>query len=420
MSLHYPFPVIKTIDDVLPHIDDNFRVVEKEGLTFVNYNQMGLDVFPTIYHKEAINVHPNSSAHRAAVRRECRGITFDTDTGRCVSRPFHKFFNAGEREDVSLDKIDISEPHQLLEKLDGSMIRPLCTDEGVRWGTKMGITDVAMMAEEFVAGSPMRQNYESFAVACYVMDETPIFEFCSRRSRVVIDYPEETLVLLAIRNNTSGAYLSRWEVRSRAGMAGIPVIENVDSKAQEIPEDKQFVMGGHTLGTVIDTTRNLEDSEGLVVVFDTGHAVKVKSDWYVRIHRAKDMMRSEMRLLDLYYNDELDDLLATIDTDDRTRIEAYLETFKESMRKVCEELAVVYHTVRKVYETKKDFALSSHYASFPAVYRSMLFSIWDGKVAGAEEAITRLVRNSMSSETKFRTMKSDISLATGWEAYQQL
>ena len=32
-----------------------------------------------------------------AIRRECRGMIFDGDTGIIISRPYHKFFNAGEK-----------------------------------------------------------------------------------------------------------------------------------------------------------------------------------------------------------------------------------------------------------------------------------------------------------------------------------
>jgi hypothetical protein len=93
MALHYDFPVIHNISDVLPHIDTkNFRVVEKDELTFINYAKMGTDPFPDIL--------PGNTAEAnlsAAVRRECRGIAFYTDGGEIASRPFQKFFNAGER-----------------------------------------------------------------------------------------------------------------------------------------------------------------------------------------------------------------------------------------------------------------------------------------------------------------------------------
>ncbi|QJA43109.1 hypothetical protein [Phaeobacter phage MD18] len=414
MSLHYPFPVIRTIDDVLPHIDDNFRVVEKEGLTFINYNFMGPEVFPHIHRPEVVNILTDHAAHRAAVRRECRGIVFDTASGAIVSRPFHKFFNAGEREDVSLDKIDVTRPHLLVEKLDGSMIRPLHIGGGFRWGTKMGVTDVGMLAEEFVAGATAAgdDGYIRLAEACHDEGLTPLFEFCSRRSRVVVDYPVETMVLLAIRNTVSGAYLPRWQVRSLAGAFGVPVVENVDVAARQRPEEDHFVEAVSDLGAVMGGIRDADEGEGKILLFEDGHAVKIKSDWYVRVHRAKDMMRSEMRLLALFFNDELDDLMATIGDEDRRRIEAYLSSFNEALGLLHDSIFAQYNQVRGTYETKKDFALSG---KLSPPWRSLVFRLWDAKHPDAYEAARLVVINAMTSETRFAQMKADFHLETGWD-----
>ena len=52
-----------------------------------------------------------------------------------------KFFNVNEREETLIQHIDFSQPHLILEKLDGSMITPFEVDSRIRWGTKMGLTD---------------------------------------------------------------------------------------------------------------------------------------------------------------------------------------------------------------------------------------------------------------------------------------
>jgi hypothetical protein len=70
--------------------------------------------------------------------------------------------------------------------------------------SKMGITDVALQAEEFVGANP---KYLDFASWCISNQLTPLFEWCSRKQKIVIDYPEDKLVLLAVRNNITGEYL---------------------------------------------------------------------------------------------------------------------------------------------------------------------------------------------------------------------
>ena len=196
--MDYYFPDINHIDDVIPHIEDRpeFKVMEKDWYTVINYMVAFEDTFSLLRER---------SHHNMKIRRECRGLIFDTATGNLISRPYHKFFNAGEREETAINKINLYEPHVVLEKLDGSMIRPIPTKEGFRLATKAGITEVAMNAEYFIADD---LDYADFINGCIEANLTPIFEWCSRKNRIVVDYPEDQLILTAVRNTFSGTYFS--------------------------------------------------------------------------------------------------------------------------------------------------------------------------------------------------------------------
>jgi len=162
------------------------------------------------------------------IRRECRGLIFDTATGKLLSRPYHKFFNVGEREETAINKINLYEPHVVLEKLDGSMIRPIPTKEGFRLATKAGITDVAMNAEVFIAD---KTNYRQFILEMIDDRKTAIFEWCSRKNRVVVDYPEDQLILTGIRDKENGNYVPYYKMASIASYANIPVVKAADGLA---------------------------------------------------------------------------------------------------------------------------------------------------------------------------------------------
>jgi RNA ligase len=152
MSLHYNFPIIESINDVLPHIAGRpeFIVAKKDGYQVVNYVMSNSETFN------------GATPEQSAILRECRGLVFGED-GKVLSRRYHKFFNHGERGD---QEPDFCKPHVILEKLDGSMISPIWINgEGFRWTTKMGITDVAMQAEVFVANHP---DYTELARMCHV------------------------------------------------------------------------------------------------------------------------------------------------------------------------------------------------------------------------------------------------------------
>ena len=203
--MNYNFPEIRTIDDVLPHIEgrEEFIVAERDFGTVVNYVVAMQDTFE-MYPNGFNNGRLQQYDYGGAVRRECRGIKFYRD-GTIAARPFHKWFNVGEREETQIHAIDMNVPHTIEEKLDGSMIHPMFVDGYVRWMTKMGITSVSMQAEEFIAKNT---KYKEFATWCLSNGLTPIFEWCSPFNQIVVPYEKDQLTLLAVRETISGKYVS--------------------------------------------------------------------------------------------------------------------------------------------------------------------------------------------------------------------
>jgi len=197
--INYTFPIIHHIDDVLPHINgrQEFKVMRKDWYTVINYVVNFGETFDW----------DETDVLGSAMRRECRGLIFNAETGLLISRPLHKFFNVGERPEIPIDSVDLFTPHIILLKCDGSMVRPIPLPDksGWRLGTKAGITDVAMNAEVWIANKP---NYIKFVNDCITQNLTPIFEWVSRKNRIIIDYPEDDLILLAIRHNYIGEYLN--------------------------------------------------------------------------------------------------------------------------------------------------------------------------------------------------------------------
>lgn len=194
--MHYTFPEIRTISDVLPHIEgrEEFIVAEREGYTVINYVVAMANTF------DMTGVDDLGGA----IRRECRGLKF-APNGEIAARPFFKFFNVGEREETQPHLIDMSQSHVIMEKMDGSMIHPMVVGGCIRWMTKMGITEVAMQAEAFIAKNV---KYKDFAAWCIKEKLTPIFEWTSPFNQIVLPYENDQLTLLAVRENVSGKFLS--------------------------------------------------------------------------------------------------------------------------------------------------------------------------------------------------------------------
>ncbi|WNL50707.1 RNA ligase [Ruegeria phage RpAliso] len=381
MDLSYKFPIIERLDDILPHIDDNFMVVVKEGLTFVNYKLMGEEVFPSFI--EGDDAHN----HRAAIRRECRGIVFDSETGRIVSRPFHKFFNAEEREGTALVNINTSIPHVILDKLDGSMLRPLPMPGGFRWGTKMGLSDTALKAEEYVCTRP---QYDELARVMHLDGVTPLFEFCSNSCRIVVAHPEESMVLLALRDNITGEYFPMEVVEDTARNFGVPCVSD----------------HGRTdsISVLVNDVRARTEGEGIVLAFNNGHRIKVKSDWYVRVHKAKDMIRAEADLLDLFFNDQIDDLMPHLTDYERWAVNTYIADFGSAVDGAAAALLERFDAAREAYPTRPEMAK----APLPKSDVSLFFNMWNGKAGSPKDAILNEFRRRVTrvSDTGVTTHRS--------------
>jgi len=206
--VNYEFPIIKNISDVLPAIEgrDEFVVAVKEGYTVINYNMMMTDTFPDVdtwdyAYGEAV---PTEDVN-AKIRRECRGIIFDTATGNIIRRPLFKFFNINEREETQLHNLDFSKEHWVDTKLDGSMIASFAHEGNLVWGTKMVAPDFHDMVEKFVESSDV--DYAGFCWKLINAGYTPIFEWMHPQKRIVIDYGKEpALTLLAVRHMVTGVF----------------------------------------------------------------------------------------------------------------------------------------------------------------------------------------------------------------------
>jgi RNA ligase len=192
---HYTFPEIRAIDDVLPHIvgRPEFIIAERPYGKIINYVVAMADTFDM--------TGPDDLG--GALRRECRGLKFYPD-GSIAARPFFKFFNVGERVETQPHLLDFGSDHTVMEKCDGSMVHAMKVNDGIRWMTKMGITEVSSLVEAYVSVNP---RYEKFASACIDRGLTAIFEYVGPYNKVVLDYKVESMVLLAVRETISGKFL---------------------------------------------------------------------------------------------------------------------------------------------------------------------------------------------------------------------
>lgn len=376
------FPVIANISDVLPAIegDSSFIVADRGDHIIVNYVVAGAETFPPIM------------TRNDAIRRECRGITFDKASGRIIRRPYAKFFNLSEREETQPHNIDFSKSHHVLCKLDGSMIAPFRNSEGrIIFGTKMGNTDFVADVEVFISDKP---DYMKLTEWCLFMGFTPIFEWCSRKNRIVIDYSQDQLVLTAIRHMHRGDYHTFEEMHDLIEMAGydIPVVQTYDS----VTDVDKF----------IEHTRGLKDIEGYVVRFEDGSMVKVKADSYVQIHRAKDAITNERLVVQMILDGNIDDIKGFLPKEDLQRLETFERAFLRNLDEYTQELRELADASFEECEgDKKRFALEKS-MFFSSTFKSMMFLLF-GASHKARDVFINTLRKHLNQNIRYDEFKAE-------------
>ena len=265
VQFDYEFPRITHIDDIMPAIAgwSAIRIgAPQDGFRFVTYIANDGNVF-------------RRDVPGWEIRRECRGLAFNSD-GVLVSRPFHKFFNLEELPETHGDLVQVAAmrgPVKALassEKIDGSMVRPILLDDGwIRLATKAGFTAVAAAAERDLDALPDALEIRRQLAALVGGGWTPILEWSSvdPQHQIVISHSWPALTLLDARETHSGQYRPYPMVASGLTRLGHMYLL-AKSTDMGMPE-----------------VRAREGSEGVVLTIVGGHRVKVKSDWYIGLHR---------------------------------------------------------------------------------------------------------------------------------------
>jgi RNA ligase len=240
-----------------------------------------------------------------------------------------------------------------------------------------------MNAELFIADKP---QYRNFILAILDGGMTPIFEWCSRKNRIVVDYPEDQLILTGIRNNVSGTYLLHWNMVELGRLWNVPVVKAVDGLAVQ------------NINLFVQQVREWDDGEGIVLRFDSGHMVKVKADDYVLRHKSKDQINQEKNVIQTIIDESVDDLVPLLTPEDANRVKQFQTAFWLSVDDLASEMADLYVAGNIMYPEKKDFAVEFVQKKVLQIHAPIMYAMKGGKTA--KEVIVKMIGNSLSTQTK--------------------
>lgn len=322
----------------------------------------------------------------------CRGITFNSNTGQCIRLPLNKFYNCNQTEGVMLKDIDITQPHDVLVKCDGSMVATYLHNDKVIYGSRMGATFIHEQVSKFIE---QNKHYETFVLDMMENGFTPIFEWTSRQQRIVLDYPQDNLILLAIRNIENGWYAPYEDIKHLANKYNIPVVEKINGKFGE-----EF----------LEKVKNETGVEGYVIRFNDQHCVKVKSEWYCNLHKIKSVIEYERGVVGLILIDKTDDIKPFLIDTDLERLKIYESAFKEEIKKYAHQTLEVKQKITDQNISRKDFALGLS-KTLDHVQTSIIFHTWDiNDVDLVRKELYSLIEKKLTKEKYFTELRESSSL----------
>ena len=272
------FPELKNIEPVLKAIEGRkeFRVIDlDDGTSVICYMVSEKDSFDD------------------PLRCECRGITFDRQTGDILLRPYHKFFNINERPETHQGVLKDLSISYITSKLDGSMVAMTRTWDGkIISHYKKSVFTNHELYDTDKFNSTMKHVCAWRGESTFLFER--LYKVVDEKLLHVLDYEQDELVLLDIRNNFSGEYYEREYVKEVADRLGVRCVQDVSKSFKELIESAEGDSG----------------IEGYVVNYGD-LKVKIKTLWYANIHHLVGVL-SERYVAKLVLSEQIDDAKAAL------------------------------------------------------------------------------------------------------------
>lgn len=215
------------------------------------------------------------------------------EDGIVISSGFPKFRNLGEtpREQLELSKSFVSGQLFLADKMDGSLIIRSVVDGHIILRTR-GSHEIAPDMRESVMAYII-ENHPKLLNANEFQHGSLLFEWTGPTNQIVLSYSESKLTLLAFMEHYD--YLEETTLHTTNKL--VPI-----SQALGIPQARYWTPSELTLDEMVDNIYKDKNYEGCVATcFQDGNdipfLVKIKTKWYLTLHRAAYNGPAETRSL---------------------------------------------------------------------------------------------------------------------------
>ena len=218
-----------------------------------------------------------------------RSLIVDEE-GNVISNSLPKFFNFSEKPDLypPLEKYN---DWVLESKIDGSLVACDYIFDGFNAKTRGTISYKSLTnAADF---DFVFDKYPNIINVCRANpDDTFLFEITSPKNIIILRYTDEPdIKFLGFINKPTGLYYPAYSNE------GILIKNIIGCESPEIYQIK---------GNITDISNEVKGwvgREGIVLKYNNNqNFVKLKADWYLRLHRLKSELSSQEKIMDVWFS----------------------------------------------------------------------------------------------------------------------
>ncbi len=314
----------------------------------------------------------DKEAFKPPYSTELRGLTITKEnTQERVFLSMPKFFNLNETPENSMEILTYKKIKKVQDKADGSMIQFIQIEGEVVAKSKQSFdNEQAKLAQEILDASV---DLKFFILDCWENNFFPLFELVGPSNRHVLEYPNDELILLAVRNE-EGEFID---------------VDKFDYKYTV----QGFDLNTHTLEFMMDAQQNQKDTEGFIVKFTDGHLIKIKTLDFLSKHRLYNEADSNKIVLQKILDEELDDILGVVHESKKDKLlhqETLLVNYVNHWTTFC------YEETRN-NKTRKEMAEKFGAHRF---FRVIMKAIGMNDLVEVKVAVVKEIKNKYSKEKK--------------------
>jgi len=282
---------------------------------------------------------------------EMRGLTFVFNQDGTLFKRFlllEKFFNLNQVPESMYSIVKDYKIKWVNNKEDGSIASYIQLPNGKVLGkSKMGFDNEQANGINRIYKT--RTDVKTFVDWCLQNGITSIFEYVSPANRIVLRYLDEDLILLRMRDNTTGKHLDIKNYLDKIGTIKIAPFED-DYK---------------DLNSLIEVNATQVDKEGVIVQaedkFGKDFFFKIKTPWYMSLHGllTNDIYREHI-IIGHILDDKIDDILGQIPEDEKEaheRIEKIITIVKKVIDEKVQDIKKSYQIYLDMGSNNKEYAL---------------------------------------------------------------